>query len=311
MIGVLILNYNNTDDIKKCINSICLYCKMDEIKIVVVDNGSNNDFFVDVQNYLFDFWGDRITVMSCKDSIECLNQVTYLRLPQNIGYARGNNEGLKLLFADTDIDDILVLNSDIILTCDIITPLLKERLKHENVGAISPLLVHQNNKIDYSCARKNYSNLCLYLTFSYLFSKLHYKLRKEADILSVNSQLLSTESIEIELPSGSCMLIAKDVFMRIGGFDENTFLYYEENILSEKLKSINAKNYLVTKASCIHVGGSTTNKTKSSLFLKKCNYDSLIYYLKTYRKVGLIPLLYVHISANIRLMKMRLNTIFK
>lgn len=310
MTGILILNYNNTDDLKKCIDSVCRYCMMDKIKIVVVDNGSTIEVFDNIGNYLFKLFNQNYSKISYKENTGRLNKVTYLRLPQNVGYAKGNNEGLKLLFADSEIDDILILNSDIILTCDIITPLLSERTKYENVGAISPLLVHTNNKIDYSCARKTYSDLCLLLTFSYLFARKYYKLRKCSDMLITNPGLFNESSFEIDLPSGSCMLVAKDVFRKIGGFDENTFLYYEENILYEKFKMLNCKSYLVPKISCIHVGGSTTNSTKSSLFLKKCNYNSLIYYLKSYRKISIIKLIYLHISANIRMFKMKLNTIF-
>lgn len=311
MIGILILNYNNTDDIKKCIDSVCQYCMMDNIKIVVVDNGSKQNVYDDVGSYLYKTFNNQVSFIVCGENIERLNKVTYLRLSQNVGYARGNNEGLRLLFADTDIDDILVLNSDILLTCDIIPTLLNERQKHDNVATISPLLVHLNNKIDYSCARKNYSDLCLLFTFSYLFAHRCCKLRQRSDLLITNPQLLKESSFEIDLPSGSCMLVAKKVFREIGGFDENTFLYYEENILYEKFKLLKYKSYVVPKISCIHVGGSTTNSTKSSLFLKKCNYNSLIYYLRTYRNINVLKLMYLHLSANLRLFKMRLNTIFK
>ena len=42
--------------------------------------------------------------------------------------------------------------------------------------------------------------------------------------------------VEVDMPSGSCMLFEKSVFEEIEGFDPNTFLYYEEAILYHKLK---------------------------------------------------------------------------
>ena len=311
MVGILILNYNNTNDIKRCIESVCRYCDMAKIKIMVVDNGSSADIFIEVQNYLQGLFDNDLDVISSDSSVKRLKKVTYLRLIKNIGYARGNNAGLKFIFGDDDINDVLVLNSDIVLTNNLLEPLLAEREKLENVGAISPLLVHPNNKVDYSCARMNYSTHCLSLTFSYLFAKKYYKLRKQSDLLLNSPELLEKSNFEIELPSGSCMLVRKNVFYQIGGFDDNTFLYYEENILYEKFKKLNLKNYIVPSVSCIHVGGATTNKTKSSLFLKDCNYKSLIYYLRTYRDIGYVMMFYIHLSAKIRLFKMRLNKLFE
>lgn len=310
MTGILILNYNNTDDIKRCVDSVCRYCDMAKNKIMVVDNGSTADVFIEVQNYLQGLFDKDLDVISSDSSVKRLKKVTYLRLINNIGYARGNNAGLKFIFGDDDINDVLVLNSDIVLTNNLLEPLLAEREKLENVGAISPLLMRPNGEIDYCCARKSCSARSLSFAFSYIFARLFRRLTAQSYMLLKEPQLLKKSNFEIELPSGSCMLIAKNVFFQIGGFDNNTFLYYEENILFEKFRNINLKNYIVPSVSCIHVGGSTTNSTKSALFLKRCNYNSLIYYLKTYRNVSFWLLQYVHISANIRLFKMRLNRLF-
>ena len=55
--------------------------------------------------------------------------------------------------------------------------------------------------------------------------------------------------MDIELPSGSCMMFNAEALRIIGGFDPNTFLYYEEDILYKKLKA-NMQVQLQEKKEC-------------------------------------------------------------
>lgn len=308
-VGVVILNYNNTHDVKKCIDSALKYTPTDIAKYVIIDNGSREC----VKDEIHRFLAKKTKSYQCisEKGTNVLEQITYICLPKNIGYAGGNNVGIDFLCQFENISHIMILNSDILFTEDIITPLLVERSTKTNVGVICPLLYRSNGDIEYCCARKNCSSICLSLAFSYIFARIYRKMIADSYILLNEPDLLKKPYFEIDLPSGSCMLMDKSVIKQIGGFDNNTFLYYEENILFEKFKKLHLKNYIVPSVSCIHVGGSTTNSTKSALFLKRCNYDSLIYYLKTYRNINFIMLHYIHLSAKIRLSKMRLNKLLK
>lgn len=308
-VGIVILNYNNTNDVKKCIDSALKYTPTEITKYVIVDNGSKEC----VKDEIHRFLAKKTNSFQCisEGGANDLKQITYICLPKNIGYARGNNVGIDFLCQFEEITHIMILNSDILFTEDILTPLLSMIDTTPNVGTVSPLLYRPNGNIDYCCARKNCSSICMSLAFSYIFARIYRKMVADSYILLNEPDLLKKPNFEIDLPSGSCMLMDKSVITQIGGFDNNTFLYYEENILFEKFKKLHLKNYIVPSVSCIHVGGSTTNNTKSALFLKRCNYESLIYYLKTYRNISFIILHYIHLSAKIRLSKMRLNQLLK
>ena len=314
MVGIVILNYNNCSDIFKCIDSVVEYTPLQEIKIVVVDNGSTASVKKNVGDYLFQKFSssyEEICASSTSYTNKSLKTMTYLCLEHNLGYANGNNEGIKILLNDSSVDKIMILNSDIIFVENIIPSLSQLLSNADSVGAVSPLLRKPDGGIEYCCARKALKTEDHLLTFSYLFSSKYRLAQKERRMLENNPELLNDDVVDIELPSGSCMIFNSEVLRSIGGFDPHTFLYYEEDILYKRLKSKGYRNLLVPSLCCIHVGGATTNNTKTAYFLKRCNFQSLLYYLKQYENVSRSKLFFFRISAYIRLLRLWLGLVYK
>ena len=312
MTGILILNYNNTIDLKRCIDSIFKQIPLEEVKIVVVDNGSSNAISDDVEDYLVQKveYESFLILDGVPDEETRLPLLSYLKLSCNVGYARGNNAGLLLLSKDPSIINVMIINSDIVLTEDIVTPQLELLSSLNNVGAVSPLLLHPNGEIDYSCARTSLNKDSL-LSFSLVRRKQYMSLLHKSLILYNAPSLLKQDRVAIDLPSGSCMMLKMQVMKEIGGFDDNTFLYYEENILYKRLQAKGYINYILPKISCIHVGGATTRTARTSYFLKKCNYKSLLYYLQTYEQCSYFEMIILRLSAFIILCRLWLGAYFR
>lgn len=114
---------------------------------------------------------------------------------------------------------------------------------------------------------------------------MYFSTKKGNFILKKNTKL--DKPIEIELPSGSCMLIEKNLMIEIDDFDPNTFLYYEENILYKKLNKRLLKNYIIPKLRCIHLGASSTEKSKS-YFVLNAGINSASYYLNNYADMSVL-----------------------
>lgn len=216
-------------------------------------------------------------------------------LDDNRGYARGNNAGINLCYSDDDISHIMVLNNDILFVEDIIPTLLSKAASISDCGLISPLLYKRDMEdIDYNCARMN-------VTVGELISEnmLHYLRRlrgKDQRQASprryplLNREKMDGMLLEVELPSGACMLIDKKLMKEIGSFDPGTFLYYEENILYKKLQKKGKRNYIDTSLGCIHLGAATTSAMSTRS--KKIVYhaiDSERYYVKNFS--GATPLM--------------------
>ena len=302
MLGIVILNYNNIQDIKSCVGSILNNTDSNAFRMVVVDNGSDICIRDSVQDALAEYSKQSFAVFDAIPANETvLPLVSYLKLPENVGYSRGNNAGLDLLRMCDGIEEVMFCNSDILFTSDIVTPLLKELQDDNEIGALSPILYKPDGTIDLSCARLAYVQSDLIFTFSWLFSSLYKKRIRRKQLLLSHPEVIRNNKIEIDMPSGSCMLFKMSVLNQIDGFDPNTFLYYEEAILYEKLRSIGKRNYVMPSLSCIHTGGVTTGSTKPSYFLKKCNIDSLLYYMTKYMDASSVALLYIRFTGALSL----------
>lgn len=125
-IGIVILNYKNYEETIDCLKNV-LQQKNIDLEIVVVDNGSNNDSVKCINEWIKQY--KNITLIASKD---------------NLGFARGNNLGIKYLW-DKGIDFIIVSNSDISFTDEnIITQLVNSYVK--GVGIITPIIKNLNGR---------------------------------------------------------------------------------------------------------------------------------------------------------------------
>lgn len=273
MVGILILNYNNAEYTISCIESIIKY-NTASAHMVVVDNASTDGSAAVLNEWL----ANNPQVFTLLDA------------SSNGGYAQGNNFGLMYLESEEEIDKVLILNNDVIFTQDIIPKLSSFLDSHPNAGVVSPLLYCRDGKtVDNTCARKDCTVREIVWTYLLYFTNILGILSRFSNkrkILLANPELLNAHEVEIELPSGSCFMIRKDLFNEIGYFDPNTFLYYEENILYRKLKALGKHNYMLPEVSCIHLGGETTNKVSHSASYMKASKASGYYYATHYRRLN-------------------------
>lgn len=316
-IGVIILNYNNSSDTINCVKSVEKY-NTANIKYIIVDNGSTNKKVVEeLHTFFSNQFHDSFKRIDC-DNVPVgsltLPYATLFVSTENDGYACGNNKGLELAYRDTEINKILILNSDILFVDDIIPQLLQDFSDLPQAAILSPILYKKGLKeIDYTCCRKAASRAEIFFTYMFVFKDfagILSKFKRKRNLLYNRNLPLQNPIIEIELPSGSCMLLSKELFRKIGSFDPHTFLYFEEDILFQKIKKLQMKNYLDTKLKCIHLGATTTKKSPSS-FIFDCHYKSACYYLSHYMHASFIYLTFLKLfNLNMKL-KLFLKQILK
>ena len=284
--AIIILNYNNSSDTINCIKSVERY-NTAPVKYIVVDNGSTKTQVIDdIDKFLHDTFKDDYALLSeTQTPVGRLQKMNFVVSKTNDGYAKGNNKGLRFAYADDEIDRILILNSDILFVEDIIPKLANYHGKIADVAILSPVLYKKNLEgIDYNCARRHLGTRQIIYNYAFMYAdafRLRRKWSNEQRLLIGNPQLAQKEYFEIELPSGSCMFIDKALFENIGGFDPNTFLYYEEDILYKKIYKLNKRNYILPGVRCIHLGASTTSK-QAGYFMLKASIESAVYYITAY-----------------------------
>ena len=288
-IGIIILNYNNCKYTVQCINSIEQHNSAD-IKYIVIDNGSTQEEDVKcIHSFLESTFPEQYLRVEDTDNPLVIPRACFITSRNNDGYAEGNNKGLRIAFNDIDIEDILILNNDIFFHEDILPTLLSYKLKLKNPGILTPLLYNLDGSIEYNCARafpSNWEVMLPFVLFKKDFFHILSKLSNSQKILISNPKLLIESSFPIGMPSGACMFFNKNLLIKSNGFDNGTFLYYEENILCKKLSQSGLINYCIPSITAIHVGGVSTSKS-NNLFLQKCNLQSADYYLKAYGGMSL------------------------
>ena len=291
--ALIILNYNNYEDTLNCLDSIDKY-NTAPVKYIIVDNGSSRPNTVEALNVgLRNRYGDDYQLLkACDAQPGNLSRVTLLDSGSNDGYACGNNKGLTLAYQDDSIGYVMILNNDVLFVEDIIPPLIDKMNELKDCAIISPVLYKKDLKgIDYNCARKEVTiKDFLRMNFLHYWYKARHKEINENRLLIKNRGVeIGKDVVTIELPSGSCMLTEKEFFREIGSFDPNTFLYYEEDILWQKIKKTGKRNYIDTRCKCIHLGAQSTS-SEPNMFLHKIGINSKKYYIKQYLKPS--PMMY-------------------
>lgn len=286
-IGILILNYNGWQDTINCIKSIEKHNTYD-IKYVVVDNASpqNNDC-EQIEKFFANHFVDDYVSIKEKETVESLPKATFIKAEKNNGYSQGNNIGLNYFYGDSEVDEILLINNDILFIDNIIPKLHKYLNDIEDAAIVSPLLLKKDEKeIDYNCARLEYS-INERIKY-YFFRSFHASSKKDTQrrMLLSNPELLKKDFFKIDLPSGSCMLFKKELYKSIGSFDPHTFLYYEEDILHEKILRINKNNYICPQCKCVHLGAQSISRSPASYAAFKKTSESELYYVRHYSRAN-------------------------
>lgn len=254
--------------------------------IVVVDNSSTNDSF----NIL-------------KDSLECLNKNIYvIKTDKNGGYAYGNNFGIKFISnKHKNIEYISIMNPDVVVDSNFsINSLISKIYNRQEIAGITAMQLYNDNYSLNTVGWKLTGFLNILSKNLVLFDKfLDYSRYKKLKIDNKNSMLA-----DIDVMAGCFFIIKLNILKEVNYLDENTFLYYEENILSYKIKEKGYKFVVDLTQLYIH-DHKEQNKDAKSLKYRmnsyKYSFKSQKYYLTEYLKINVLQLIIVYIVSLIHL----------
>lgn len=273
MLGVIIVAYKNSQQTADYINN--QLPKLNVPYVVVVVN--NKSTFEECK-----------TLASLCNGIACepndiigKHHVYVVHSSDNLGFAKGNNLGVNFLSNNYLCEHILFSNNDIILPNSVnLLPMFRILDNNRNVGAIGPCVIGTDG-LHQSPHRKI---ITAYRQIGWLLLPNLRKKRK-----TYNKSLISVPAEGIcYWVSGAFFIMRLDIFSKINGFDPNTFLYSEEPILAERLKSIHMSMYFYPNLQITHLEGGCTKKQFSNIRLQKMIVDSNCIYYKNYLKTPTI-----------------------
>ena len=257
--AIVILNYNDYSTTYDMLERIKDYKSLD--LIVVVDNNSQDDSY------------NKLKVFES-------NKINIIKTDKNLGYANGNNFGLKYL-ENKNIDYVVISNPDVYFKDNDIIK-LKIDLEKNDISLIAPI-VDENGKESRGWKLPKFRED--------LISNINYFHKYGDKLLSYKDSYYSKEFVNVDVVSGCFFMIKYNDFKKIDFFDSNTFLYYEENILGSKLKSKNYKSYIDTSIKVNHMLSVSVDKSFNSLKKYKMLKDSQLYYEKTYNHLNIFGII--------------------
>lgn len=225
-VAVVILNWNGGKLLQQFLPTVLKYSS--EATVYVADNGSTDN---------------SVSFIS-----EKFPSVKIIQNQSNGGYAKGYNEALKNLSEDI----FVLLNNDVEVSDNWLTPVLEEFKKDEKLTAAQPKILNYNKKeyFEYAGAAGGFIDT---FGFPYCRGRIFNTIEKD------EGQFNDTK--DIFWATGACLFIRNTAFQDVDGFDEDFFAHQEEIDLCWRLLSRGGTIKYFGTSHVFHVGGGTLAAT--------------------------------------------------
>lgn len=247
MVSFIIVNFNGINHLKNCFSALDeLDYPKDKLEFIVVDNGSKDQ------------------------SVEFLEKnypdVIIVKNDSNEGFAKPNNDAAKIAKGEY----LALINNDMKIDSNWLKDMfatLDECDDDSYVCVGSKILNWDGSKIDFIEGSLN------------LYGH-GYQLDSGKSVEDISDDELVDK--DILFACGGAMIIKRDVFLEIGGFDEDFFAYYEDCDLGWRLWILGYKVRFCSKSICYHKHNSTSKKMNRNFVLNLYARNSLFTIYKNY-----------------------------
>lgn len=239
LLFVSILNFNGKKNTIDCLKSLEKVSRDGfELRITVVDNNSK----------------EKLTLPSFKN----LN-INLIKNDKNLGFSAGHNVGIKYALKNR-ADFVVILNNDTIVDKN----LLVELVKSSKEGDIVVPKIYFYPGFEFHKSR--YKKEELGKIFWYAGGIMDWKnvIGRHRGVDDVDHGQYDQKT-QTDFASGCCMLVKKEVFEKVGLFDERYFLYYEDNDLSQRAYRLGFRILYDPKAVLWHKNAGSVGGSGSSL----------------------------------------------
>ncbi len=188
---MIVLNWNRASDTIECVRSL-EHLAYSNVEIVIVDNAS-----IDGSGKVLEATFPRLKVM---------------RNSENLGYAEGNNVGIRYAL-ERDAAYVLLLNNDTVVDKALVSDLVEAMERDPRVGVVAPTIY------DYSEPSKIW----------FAGASIDWSTGQSPHIgLGEHDRGQCAGVLDVDRVTGCAMLVKRAVFERIGLLDPDFFLYYED-----------------------------------------------------------------------------------
>jgi len=243
-VAILILNWKKWNVTLECLESV-LQNSYPDYEIVVVDNGSGNGSIekvisfcegrIEVQSPFFTYSKGtkpvpyRLLRVGDNDEVTIEREggafgdgrgaLTILASPINLGFAGGNNLGIRYLLKHRDPAYVMFMNNDVVVDREYMVRLVEELDRPGRTGLVAPKILYYEHR-----GASNIIN-CAGCFLDLRKCRTTRRGRGEVDSGQYN------EAIDVDFVDGACFLMSRAALEAVGGFDSSFFTYWEETDL--------------------------------------------------------------------------------
>jgi len=192
-VSIIILNWNRAKDTVKCIESF-IYLQYPNYELVIVDNGSTDNSVLQIKSRFQD--------------------ITLIKTGKNLGYAGGNNVGIRYAM-ENKAKYVLVVNNDTeLVNPHFLQEMIKKMEEDSTIGIMGPKVFNTDGQVQ---------DTILFIPTLFNCAKESFSLR----FLTKKSKYYNISQV-VKAVSGVCCLIKKQMIEKVGLLDEDYFMYAEE-----------------------------------------------------------------------------------
>lgn len=251
-LSVIILNYNVRYFLEQCVLSVQKALEGIDGEIIVIDNNSSDD--------------------SCAMMQQLFPNVKLIENKDNLGFPKGNNIGV----AQAKGDYICILNPDTVVAEDTFSKILNTKNWQLNTGIIGCKLIDGTGNFLPESKRGVPTP---WVSFTKIFGL--YKLSNVFGKYYAQ-HLTENQSGKVDILVGAFMVMQRELYNEIGGFDENCFMYSDDIDLSYMVLQKGKYNYYFHETSVIHYKGEST--VRDEKYMERFQEAMQFFYKKHFQK---------------------------
>ena len=254
-LSVIILNYNVRYFLEQCVLSVQKALEHIDGEIIVIDNASSDD--------------------SCEMMKTKFPQIKLIENKDNLGFPKGNNIGV----AQANGEYICILNPDTVVAEETFLKILNTENWTLNTGIIGCRLIDGAGNFLPESKRGVPTP---WVAFTKIFGL--YKVFPKTNLFNkyYAQHITENESGNVDILVGAFMMMKRDLYLEVGGFDENCFMYSDDIDLSYLVLKTGRKNYYYHETSVIHYKGEST--VRDGTYMKRFREAMQFFYKKHFKK---------------------------
>lgn len=247
-VSIIIINYNTKQTTQNCIDSILKYTKEIDFEIILVDNASKD--------------GSQEFFRSAKG-------IKFIESKENLGFGRANNLG----YSHSSGKYIFLLNSDTLLLNNAVKKFYESmELQPQDVSCLGSKLLSEDG------VTENNS----YGVFPSISSQVNSLSKIYFPFLIKSTSFIKEDSFEVDYIIGADMFIRRSVIEKMGLFDPDFFMYFEETYMQLTYSRAGYVNKIISSPKIVHLenGSDKGNKKSYSYISRKYYFTSMFLFFR-------------------------------